>query len=85
MYDLGFDASADFHTYAFEWHKDKIVWFVDGVEVYTATENIPATEGKIMMNVWPGTGVDAWLNPFDDSALPLTAEYEWISFTPFEE
>lgn len=85
VYDLGFDASADFHTYAFEWHKDKIVWFVDGAEVYTATENIPATEGKIMMNVWPGIGVDAWLNPFDDSALPLTTEYEWISFTPFEE
>lgn len=38
MYDLGFDASEDFNTYAFEWHEDKIVWFVDGEEVYTATE-----------------------------------------------
>lgn len=85
IHDLGFDASETFHTYAFEWHKDKIVWFVDGVEVYSATENIPVTEGKIMMNVWPGTGVDGWLNPFDDSNLPLTAEYEWISYTPFEE
>ena len=25
MIDLGFDASDDFHTYAFEWHKDKII------------------------------------------------------------
>lgn len=84
MHDLGFDASEDFHTYAFEWHKDKIVWFVDGVEVHSATENIPVTESKIMMNAWCGKGVDGWLNAFDDSKMPLTAEYEWIRFTPFE-
>lgn len=83
LYDLGFDASEDFHTYAFEWHKDKIVWFVDGKEVYTATENLPVTESKIMMNAWCGTGVDNWLNKFDDSKLPLTAEYKSISFTAF--
>ena len=84
MHDLGFDASEDFHTYAFEWHKDKIVWFVDGVEVYTADKNIPVTESKIMMNAWCGTGVDGWLNAFDDSKLPLIAEYESISYVPFE-
>ena len=84
MHELGFDAAEDFHTYAFEWHKDKIVWFVDGAEVYSATESIPVTEGKIMMNAWCGTGVDGWLNAFDDTNMPLTAEYEWIRFTPFE-
>lgn len=85
LYDLGFDAAEDFHTYAFEWHNDRIVWFVDGAEVYSAAENIPVTKGKIMMNAWCGTGVDSWLNAFDDSNMPLTAEYERISFTPFEE
>ena len=85
MYDLGFDASEDFHTYGFEWHDDKIVWFVDGEEVHTAEKNIPSTPGKIMMNAWCGTGVDGWLNAFDDSSLPIAAEYQWIKFTPFEE
>lgn len=85
MYDLGFDAAEDFHNYAFEWHKDKIVWFVDGKEVYTAEESIPVTPGKIMMNAWCGKGVDGWLKAFDDSKMPLTAEYETISFTPFDE
>lgn len=84
LYDLGFDSSEDFHTYAFEWYKDKIVWFVDGKEVHTASENIPVTESKIMMNAWCGTGVDGWLNAFDDSQVPLTAEYESISYTAFE-
>lgn len=85
LYDLGFDSAADFHTYAFEWHKDRIIWFVDGAEVHSVTENIPVTESKIMMNAWCGTGVDGWLNAFDDSQLPLTAEYQWIKFTPFDE
>ena len=85
MHDLGFDASEDFHKYAIEWHKDKIVWFVDGVEVHSVTENIPVTKSKIMMNAWCGTGVDGWLNAFDDSKMPLVAEYESISFTAFDE
>lgn len=84
MYELGFDASEDFHTYAFEWHEDKIIWFVDDVEVHSVTENIPVTKGKIMMNAWCGIGVDGWLKAFDDSKMPLTAEYEWIKYTPFE-
>ncbi len=85
LHDLGFDASEDFHTYAFEWHKDKIVWFVDDIEVYTADKSIPVTESKIMMNTWNGKGVDSWLNAFDDSKLPITAEYEWIAFTAFDK
>ncbi len=84
IHQLGFDAAEDFHTYAFEWHQDKIVWFVDGVEVYSASESIPVTEGKIMMNAWCGSGVDGWLNAFVDTNMPLTAEYEWVRFTPFE-
>lgn len=85
LYDMGFDASEDFHDYAFEWHKDRIVWFIDGEQVYTAEENIPVTPGKIMMNAWCGTGVDGWLNAFNDEKMPLIAEYERISFIPFEE
>lgn len=85
MYDLGFDASEDFHTYAFEWHKDKIVWYVDDVEAHSVTENIPVTDSKIMMNAWCGTGVDGWLNAFNDENLPVCAEYQWVKFTPFDE
>lgn len=80
MYDLGFDASEDFHTYAFEWSENKITWYVDGQEAYSADKDIPVTEGKIMMNAWNGKNVDGWLKPFDDSTLPLSAEYQWIAF-----
>ncbi len=80
MYDLGFDASKGFHTYGFDWQQDHITWYIDGKAVYTAYNNIPSTPGKIMMNVWPGKGVDDWLNPFDGNT-PLTARYQWVTYS----
>ena len=78
--------SEDFHTYAFEWHKDKIIWFVDGKEAYRIEgANMPVTKGKIMMNAWAGKNVDAWLKAFDDSNLPIMAEYQWVKYTPSED
>lgn len=84
LYDLGFDASQSFHTYGFLWEKGRITWCVDGKAVYTTTQNIPTTPGKIMMNAWPGVGVDSWLKPFNGN-VPLTAEYEWASYTSLDK
>ena len=83
LYDLGFDASEEFHEYGFEWKEDSITWYVDGEPVYTATENLPVTESKIMMNAWNGKGVDGWLDKYDGTT-PLTAEYKWARFTKAE-
>ena len=79
MYDLGFDASQGFHTYGFDWQRDHITWYVDGKAVYTANQNIPQTPGKIMMNAWPGRGVDEWLAHYD-GRTPLTARYQWVTY-----
>lgn len=79
MYDLGFDASEGFHIYGFDWKTDSITWYIDGKAVYKATSDIPSTSGKIMMNVWPGIGVDSWLKKFDGTT-PLTASYEWVTY-----
>jgi endoglucanase len=80
MYDLGFDASEGFHTYGFDWQPDHITWYVDGKAVYTAYSNIPQTPGRIMMNAWPGRGVNEWLNAFNGKT-PLTARYQWVTYT----
>lgn len=87
IYKLGFDASEEWHTYSFEWHNDRIAWFVDGFQVHEVKGgigDIPLTAGKIMMNTWPGIGVDGWLNKFDGK-VPLTAQYKSVKFTPFDE
>ena len=79
LYNLGFDASKSFHTYGFNWYKGGITWYVDGKAVYTATRDIPDTPGKIMMNAWPGKGVDEWLRPFN-GRTGITAYYDWASY-----
>lgn len=84
LYDLGFDAAEDFHTYGFKWEPGKITWYVDGKAVYRATKDIPVTPGRIMMNVWNGVNVDGWLNPYDGT-VPLTAEYQWVKFWEAED
>lgn len=80
VYDLGFDASQSYHQYGFYWDSGSITWYVDKKPVYTATRDIPTTPGKIMMNVWPGTGVDEWLKRYNGVA-PLTGSYDWMSYT----
>jgi endo-1,3-1,4-beta-glycanase ExoK len=79
--DLGFDASLDFHIYAFEWSPTAINWYVDNTLVHTETISIPTTPGRIMMSLWLGTGVDDWLGPFTYTT-PIYAYYDWIKYTP---
>ena len=81
VYELGFDASEDFHEYGFDWQEDSITWYVDGVAVYRATENIPSHPGHIMMNLWNVADTNAdWAGKFDENGLPVTAEYKWIGY-----
>ena len=85
IYNLGYDASKEFHEYAFDWQEDSITWYVDGVAVYRATSNIPSNPGNIMMNVWNVSDTHAfWAGKFDSSRLPVRAEYQWIGYQSAE-
>jgi beta-glucanase (GH16 family) len=60
----GLDFSADFHTFALEWSPDAIVWYVDDVERYRTTANVPHEPMYILANLavggdWPGMPDDA--------------------------
>lgn len=80
--DLGFDASAAYHTYAFTWTPTSIEWFVDGRKVhgeYGARGPLPTHPGQLMMNLWTGRGIDDWLGPFAYTG-PVTAQYDWMSW-----
>jgi beta-glucanase (GH16 family) len=84
LYDLGFDASEEFHEYSFDWAPDSITWYVDGKAVYRATDNTPAkgVYTRLMMNVWNGTGdsFDQWAGAFSGTDLPVAAQYSWIAY-----
>lgn len=85
--NLGFDASAGYHNYAFEWwNGGTINWFVDGRLVHQENGSrgpLPTRPQRIMMNLWPGIGVDGWLRPFTYPGRTLTATYDWVRYTRY--
>ena len=86
MYDLGFDASKEFHRYGFRWTESYITWYVDGVPVYrvdeTANKPLPKTPGRMMTNYWAGNEeAELWMgkykyNSFENGAY---SSYQTIS------
>jgi endo-1,3-1,4-beta-glycanase ExoK len=82
LINLGFDASAGYHNYAIVWDAGSIKWYVDDILAHTETGArgpLPSVPGKIMVNLWPGTGIDSWTGPFTYSG-PLHADYAWIQY-----
>ena len=94
MYDLGFDASEEFHTYGFRWEEDSITWFVDGEPVYKVTtdktategknlrivEKIPSTAGRILTNYWCGNErAWGWMGKYNGETKDNGTTYQWIA------
>ncbi len=87
MIDLGFDASEDFHSYAFEWRPDSIRWFVDGRLVHEERGErgpLPSAPGKIYLHLWAGKDLEDWLGRFTYPGHPLVAEVDCVAFRPLD-
>ncbi len=85
--DLGFDAAASFHSYAFTWTPSDITWYVDGKQVYKtkAGAKMPANPSKIYLQLWSGSSlVNGWLGAFNYKG-PYNAEFAWVKFDPLAE
>ena len=94
MYDLGFDASLEFHRYGFRWEENAITWFVDGEPVYKVTtdttvqeagnvrivEKLPSTAGRILTNYWCGNErAWGWMGKYNGETKDNGTQYQWIA------
>jgi len=88
--DLGFDASAGFHKYAIEWGNGYINWYVDGKWVHGVNNTgfnleyghaMPSNPMQMMVNLWPGIGLDSWLGTFTYTGTKY-AYYDYFKYTP---
>jgi beta-glucanase (GH16 family) len=77
LHDLPFDASADFHVYAFEWDPTEIRWYVDGALVDRSSNPgaIPTLPLRVALNVWPSTDT-TWAGHLDGHGA--SAQYDWV-------
>ena len=94
MYDLGFDAAEEFHTYGFRWLPDSITWFVDGEPVYKVTTDksaeegknlrvvdvLPQTAGRMLANYWCGNErAWGWMGAYNGEEKDNGTQYQWIA------
>lgn len=83
--DLPFDASDDFHLYAFEWRPDAITWFVDGQPIHQTRPNdrgIPQTPSSLIVNLWSGQPKLRSWHGAPNFTSTVEADYGCISFQP---
>jgi beta-glucanase (GH16 family) len=72
------DFSAGFHTFAVDWKPDQLVWYVDGVERYRVTQNIPAESMYFIADLAVG-GPASWGGPPDhNTTFPAHLKIDYV-------
>ena len=80
--DLGFDASAAFHSYSFAWREDQLDWYVDGALIHTEDGSrgaLPSVPGNIFINLWASQGVEPWSSDYVDTSGPAYLRVDYVS------
>lgn len=89
----GYDASARFYTYGFDWHPDRIRWWLinpatsDTIVLWNyrgSREGIPPNHTRYMFNFWHTNNWPAETNP-NSIEKPLESyqtEVDWIYYKP---
>jgi beta-glucanase (GH16 family) len=83
--DLGFDASAGLHSYAFDWSASALRWYVDGAEVYSvlgsAGTALPTHTGRLISNLWVvDSSASGWAGSFA-AGTTANARFDSISYS----
>lgn len=70
------DLTDDFNTYSLYWNKGIMIWYLNGVECYRHTENVPDDPMYVLMNLAVG---GSWPVPPDASTkFPSDFEVDWM-------
>lgn len=74
--DPSFDIR-EWHTYRFDWHPDKVEFYIDGVKRWTSRRAIPKRELQIALNIYT---IDTWKEvrfPPKGEVLQMT---DWVEY-----
>jgi endo-1,3-1,4-beta-glycanase ExoK len=84
IHQLGFDASEDFHTYAFAWRGNSIRWYVDNRLVHTSRAHVGELirPQQIFTSMWNSVRMPRWLGPFDPAGAPHAMTVACIAYAP---
>ena len=89
----GYDASAQFYTYGFDWHPDSLRWWmlhpVTGEKIVLwdykgSSMGIPQNASRYRMNFWHTNNWAVETNPLSTEApkAPFQLEVDWMAYDP---
>ena len=89
----GYDASSQFYTYGFDWHPDRIRWWMihpvtaDSVVLWDykgSLEGIPQNHSQYRLNFWHTNNWPVETNPnsIEKPLHPYELEIDWMSYDP---
>ncbi|HAM10076.1 MAG: beta-glucanase/beta-glucan synthetase [Bacteroidetes bacterium GWE2_41_25] len=92
----GYDASSQFYTYGFDWHPDRIRWWLihpvtaDTVVLWDykgSLEGIPQNKTHYRMNFWHTNNWPVETNPnsIEKPLHPYELEIDWMSYDPLKK
>jgi hypothetical protein len=92
----GYDASARFYTYGFNWYPDRIRWWMihpataDTVVLWDyrgSTVGIPQNHSRYRMNFWHTNSWPVETNPnsIEKPLHPYEMEIDWMSYDPLKK
>ncbi len=79
---LEFDATAEAHTYGFDWQPGSIEWYVDGRPVHKVRGErlpLPNVAQKLMVSLWGSETLTDWAGVFSRNAAPTSASFTCIA------
>lgn len=75
VWNAPWDLGADFHVYGFDWSKDSLTWYVDGVEVRHARNTNWFYPMRV---VFDSEAMWQWFGKVDDADLPSTFDVDYL-------
>jgi beta-glucanase (GH16 family) len=81
-YNVGFDMSAAFHTYGFEWTENQVKYYVDGALKFTASYSPTCCTKHDYINAWlSAIAINLNNSPgVDESKLPGTVQWDYFRY-----
>jgi beta-glucanase (GH16 family) len=74
---IGFDPTAAFHEYRFDWYANKVVYYIDGMKFDSLNVKVPDAACTIMCNLW-SANIDGW-----GGAAPTKDTYMYIDYVRY--
>jgi beta-glucanase (GH16 family) len=72
----GPDFAADFHVFALEWYPNRLLWFVDDVERFRTTQQVPRQKMYLLVNL--AIGGDFLGNPDASTPFPSSLDVDYV-------